>query len=59
MVFPLLWLELQGVSPKADFCVLIADKELLLEQGLGKKAVKSEILVRFSALTLLEARWDF
>lgn len=40
MIFPLLWLKLPGVSPKADFFFsFFADKELLLDQGLEKKGV--------------------
>lgn len=44
MIFPLLWLKLQGVSPKADiflyyYYFFFADKELLLDQGLEKKGI--------------------
>lgn len=53
MIFPLLWLKLQGVSPKADFFYLFffsfADKELLLDQRLEKEGV----LMRSQFIALL------
>lgn len=50
MIFPLLWLKLQGVSPKADFFFFsFADKELLLDQRLEKEWV----LMRSQFISLL------
>lgn len=66
MIFPLLWLKLQGVSPKVDF--FFPDEELLLDQGLEKKGfVMRPWFVSAAAgcwvgperwLGLLQ-RWDF
>lgn len=53
MIFPLLWLKLQGVSPKADLFIFFffsfADKELLLDQRLEKEGV----LMRSQFIALL------